>query len=482
MKKFFLSTILSFLFFPDHIFGQQIVISGQTISQSTTWSGTVIIEGDVTVLKNVRLTIEPGTKVLFRPQMDKTGSGEDKTRSELIIKGALKVDGKPGPRGNVLFSSAAKEPRMGDWYGIQLINNKERSLINYATIEYAYSGLIIKKNNSIIRNSQILLNYNAGVSCEVKAEPKIIANYISENGYAGIITSLGARPVLANNIISSNEIGIIAFKTSQPNLGNLQKGSDFNEGHNRILDNIEYDFYNHSNEKLYAENNFWGSNQGNLQSRIYGVVDYQPFGENNFNEFLEINQQSSLATLAETVAVPKQQPIAEVKSKLSVPPINNQPKKKAPQINPINNPLITTEDIPRAQNENEATEIKEEIVPLPVNTLNSERPIATLKQKPLEPQINYDQIFLEHFLDNRKGEIIKKVAPKVSTFSSGLKGRIIIRAIVDINGNVETASVIRGLDGKSDDIALVAAKQFKYKPGSVKGVPVKFFTNILFEF
>ena len=87
---------------------------------------------------------------------------------------------------------------MGDWYGIELLNPQNISIIDYSIIEYGYDGLSIKKNNPLIRNSQIRLNYNSGINVEVKADPKIIKNIISENGYAGVIASLKFTSAIRN--------------------------------------------------------------------------------------------------------------------------------------------------------------------------------------------------------------------------------------------------------------------------------------------
>jgi TonB family protein len=483
-----LFTLFIFLHFQP-VFSQQ-VISGLTINQPTSWSGTIIIEGDVVVAKNARLTIEPGTKVLFKPQMDKTNSGVDPNRSELIIEGVLKVDGKPG--GKVQFSSAGKEPRMGDWYGIFLVNDKQPSVIDYAIIEFAFNGLTLKKNNSHIKNSQFQLNYNSGITCEVMANPILNTNIISENGYAGMIVSLGSRPVLSHNLISLNEIGLIIFSKAQPNLGNLAKGKEYNVGINRIFENTDYDLYNHTNTSMIAENNYWGSNRSQVASRVHGPVDYEPIyiRETNLDDLIQITQESP-QLIAESST--QQQP-AETARQTATQAVNRQTTgESANQPNVAQQGTLKVASNPAlAINAEENTETqekvaepitplkKETVTPVALTKPESERPIAALEEKPAEPQINFDQIFLEHFLDSRKGELVKQVAPKISSF--GPKGRVIVRAVIDKNGNVETASVVRGLDDKSDELSLDAARQFKFKTGSVKGVPVRFFTNILFEF
>jgi len=499
MKKNFLTIIIT-TFLCLNAFGQQQVISGLKINKPVTWSGTIIIDGDVTVENKGRLTVEAGTKVLFKPQTDKTSSGKDKTRSELIIKGSLIVKGHMERK--VTFSSMSKEPRMGDWYGIYIGNPKQISIIDYAIIEYAYNGVLIKKSNPVIRNSQVRLNYNAGILCEVKSEAKITKNIISENGYAGVICGLGAKPVLSHNLISLNEIGVVALSLSQPNLGNLKKGNSYNQGENNIFENTEYDLYNHTKLPLQAENNSWGNNN-DLDSRIYdaaddaqyGVVDMQPvFRQNNLDDLILVAQENSDTRLAENttpnnVEAQKRRPenptgagsASQNKNNTTATKISQTPSlasqtSQTPAIADVSLNDNNENNSPTAAGKKEA----EEINPPALTQTETERPLATLEEKPVKPQINYDQIFFEHFLDSGTKRTLKKVAPKVTQF--GPKGRVIVRAVVGKDGRVEEAKVVKGLSDHYDHISLNAAEQFIFSTGKVKGVPVKFYTNILFEF
>lgn len=59
-----------------------------TITENQTWSNTVYLIGDVTVPKNVTLTIQPGTTIHFS-DYDILQSGKDKTKCEIIVDGFL---------------------------------------------------------------------------------------------------------------------------------------------------------------------------------------------------------------------------------------------------------------------------------------------------------------------------------------------------------------------------------------------------------
>ena len=487
MINFFLVPMFMFIFL-QNASAQQTVISGLKIEKKTRWSGNIIVEGDVIVTKQGHLIIEAGTNILFKPNMDKQHSGKDKTRSELIVFGVLIIKGQIDRK--VTFSSASDEPRMGDWYGIRLLNPHKISVIENCVVEYAFNGISVKMSNPVIRNSQITLNYNAGILVEVKAKPKISKNIISENGYAGVITRLGAKPILSDNLIAANQIGIIAFSLSQPNLGDLSDPKKINQGRNNIFENSEYDVYNHTNLPLLAENNSWGDNKSrkDIALRIYDSADENKYGP---VDFLPVFTRSNLD---ERLPISQVFPGPEVSDFTVLSnPINNTDS------NQVNNllfdsistgqpiipiPLYALDTIQQEQKKQAAQkEVVEEIKVENIKALarNDVKPFET---EPKPPPLNLDKIFLEYFIDSKKGEIIKRHAPQITNpaFGHRAKGRIIVRAVVDKNGDVESAAVIKGLNPYYDKISGEAALKFKYKPGIIKGNRVSFYTNILFEF
>ncbi|MEJ2277182.1 MAG: energy transducer TonB, partial [Candidatus Lokiarchaeota archaeon] len=79
------------------------------------------------------------------------------------------------------------------------------------------------------------------------------------------------------------------------------------------------------------------------------------------------------------------------------------------------------------------------------------------------PEINYEQIFFDGFLDEKK-EIVKQVAPVVSGSRRNIMhGQVYVRVIIDKNGRVENAKALRGIDEYYDKISEEAAKKFVFK-------------------
>ena len=495
MLKIF--TIL-FIILSGAALAQNTIIKGKVIRSSERWSGTIIIEGDVVVNPGARLVIDPGTTVLFRAGMDKSRSGRDKTRCELIVRGVLIARGTI--KNKIRFSSAADQPRMGDWQGVSIMNPRLTCIVNYCIIEYAYNGLVIKKSAPKILNSQIQFNYNAGIIVELKARPKIIGNIISENGYAGMICNTGAAPLLTDNMITLNQIGVINFRTARPNLGDLTPGEDYNPGRNGILDNREYNIHNHSSEELKAENVSWGSKKEKeisalifdaADDRKYGAVDIIPIlgGGLNLDEKILLSQ----ATPSEQTQQPAVSP-STTETETQIPEGGNQPAEMLTPSQPDRQALV-----PDNQNRNDSLPplSTEQVAAVAPGTgerdsvqlasaeadKKTESPSQLQPEARKEPEIDYNQVFLDAFLD--KGRVItKKVAPVIDDMHRGLKahGRIIVRVVVGKMGRVESARVLRGLNPYYDQLALDAAKKFVFEQGTIKGNPVRFSSSLIFEF
>ena len=111
------------------------------ISADTTWSGEILVDGDVVVEPGAALRIAGGTTVLFAPRQDTRQSGFDASRGELLVFGDLALEGGAGP---IRFASAASRPRAGDWSGIYLLDGQDLRLEG-VTIEHARHELVYSR-------------------------------------------------------------------------------------------------------------------------------------------------------------------------------------------------------------------------------------------------------------------------------------------------------------------------------------------------
>ncbi len=452
------------------LLGQTTVVKSPSITGQQRWSGTILVQGDVTIERGARLTIAPGTVIKFATS-DLHRSGADRTRCELIVKGALFAKGQINKK--IIFTSAAEHPKMHDWSGIRIMNLNQPAQFEYVIVEFAYNGFDIKKSNPLIRNSQIRYNYNAGVRIAVRSKARLIGNIIQDNGYAGVICETGAQPVLTDNMITKNQIGVIIFGTAKPNLGDLsQKNSD--QGRNGLFENFEYDLYNHSANNILAEGNSWGTqDKQQIMKQIfdgqdspeYGLVDFNPIiGNIDLDRKLLIAQQSNAYLSGSDSG------LAGGTTSTST----SRPALPLPEI-PLEQdtiPMAKPVELAVAESSSATTE-----------TSAAKEVGGAEVAESKEPQIDFNQVFLDVFLD-KKLKIRKRVTPVISNPERGMNdhGNVIVRVIVGKDGRVEQAEILKSLNYYYDSLALEAAKQFVFEVGTVKGVKVRFSTTLLFKF
>ncbi len=67
-----------------------------TLAIDETWSGDILLTGDITIPEGITLTIDPGTRVLFPAGSDDTASGNDTALTEILVSGSLVANGTDG--------------------------------------------------------------------------------------------------------------------------------------------------------------------------------------------------------------------------------------------------------------------------------------------------------------------------------------------------------------------------------------------------
>lgn len=201
------------------------------IIQDETWSGRVVLTGDVQVVTNVTLTILPGTRVESAPGFDDTLGGEFPDMVELIIAGGslFAVGTEEGP---IVFTSAANVPAHSDWRGIRVEGGS--ATLNRCVFSYAGAGLNLRSvKQSVIENCQFQRNgygvvnspgdettflnctfeRSAHAGLRVRGKVRLISSTLIENAN-GINDGSGAATVelIDCTIIDSYGHGLIASK------------------------------------------------------------------------------------------------------------------------------------------------------------------------------------------------------------------------------------------------------------------------------
>lgn len=63
-----------------------------------------------------------------------------------------------------------------------------------------------------------------------------------------------------------------------------------------------------------------------------------------------------------------------------------------------------------------------------------------------------------------------------------IPGTIRVKVVVNQQGLVESASILRGINEYMDEAVLLVVRKNVYEIGTVNGIPVRFSTNEVFRF
>lgn len=239
---------------PHSSFAGEQTDAPEVISEDATWKGVVEVTGEVVVDVGASLVILPGSTIRFAAR-----DGEEEPKARLIVRGRLVALGTPG--GPVLFTSAASDPKAGDWGGILFDKANDRvSRLLHCRIEYARDAVIaglstismeettitssrvgftsVQKINGglfkcritenrvglyfnessgvIVENCEISGNSEKGVFCTNASSPIIRNCEILSNNDSGIHCTMGSSPLLERNLIRGNKQGVRLELNSRP--------------------------------------------------------------------------------------------------------------------------------------------------------------------------------------------------------------------------------------------------------------------------
>jgi parallel beta-helix repeat protein len=191
---------------------------GRTVGDSAllgeaVWQGRIVVDGIVRVPEGSRLVILPGTIVEFtKKDTNHDGIGEN----GLLIQGVIIAKGtKEHP---IFFRSAEKEPRMGDWDAINIMNSdRVQNLIEYCQIESGYRGLHFHFANVAVADSVVKNNYRG-----VQFQESIVS--IRGTCFYGNESGLQARDsdiAFLDNVVSDNYSGMNLFRNTLTLKGNV---------------------------------------------------------------------------------------------------------------------------------------------------------------------------------------------------------------------------------------------------------------------
>ena len=183
-----------------------LTLKDEVIDGEMVWSGTVHIDGVVTVKKTGRLVIEAGTRIAFVPRdHDGDGIGD----AELLVEGTLVARGTP--EHPILFTSAARQPRPADWKYVYLDFSRE-SVLDHVIAEYAYSGLQVHFSRARVTNSIFRFNVDGLRFSTVNLVAA--GNRMHDNRHGLRYEERNSQALIHHNDIRDNDIGIFVVTRS----------------------------------------------------------------------------------------------------------------------------------------------------------------------------------------------------------------------------------------------------------------------------
>lgn len=157
----------------------------------------------------------------------------------------------------------------------------------------------------------------------------------------------------------------------------------------------------------------------------------------------------------------KNEPVKKEEQKVVYPPLPEAPKIQEPFLNGETKPESSSVEniVPNVQPKIEKP--KEEIIPPKEEKSVTEEPsfFVAVEESP-QPIGGLAAI---------QNKIVYPIAAK----RQGIQGKVLIQAIIDENGNVAKAKIIKGIGSGCDEAALDAVKSSKFTPGKQRGRNVR---------
>jgi len=312
--------------------GACLATNGGTLTFSQNVSRTVDNEGLIAANNNGVIELKDNARLIFKAganfTADPGATFKFGQNARIDMYGKMLAQGNAG--NPITFTSDKTNPSPGDWRGINFFDSADdASIIEYAVMEYARTGLwlnsaspTIRHNtlrnghlynlrldystalieDNIIENSNLISGVYARFSDATfdnntirnhakdgmylyQSNPVMINNTVSNNTRYGIYCYGYSSPQLGTsttqqgkNLITNNSEGIHAYNNSNPFLG-LKLGSKTVGGYNSIKSNSAWGVSATSNSNIQAEYNWWGHYPvviGDVYSDGTSSVDYSP--------------------------------------------------------------------------------------------------------------------------------------------------------------------------------------------------------------
>ncbi len=182
------------------------------IDSDTSWSGDILLEGDIYVEPGVTLTIKPGTRIFFsggeiKTEIQRLRRVEGATydifspeRIEIICAGDIIARGTE--ENPITLSAPPANPERGG--GFNFVGNRSTSALEFVHIKGGYIGVRVYDSRApIMENLTVTGNTAGGIGFWDTSSAVIKDSYVYGNKY-GIGAADGTRVDISGGVIKNN--------------------------------------------------------------------------------------------------------------------------------------------------------------------------------------------------------------------------------------------------------------------------------------
>jgi len=253
-----------------------LTINGYTLTQNETWSGIILLKGDIVVPSGITLTINPGTIINISANTPVYDGGMTTGKIDFNINGSLIINGNA--QNIVQLKSAASSPQSDDWFGIWSGNQLKLTYCYLSDAEqgvngYATTAMNIK--NCCFNNMIWAISDDGSVKSSLSNNSFVNVS----NGYESWVSNKNAQldySEFKNNTVDVQILGTLSTVTNNAS--------------------ITVNYSNFSGNKLYNLDWSWGgvgsiTNSNITANYCYGITSYLNNG--NGNTYTYTNQLSN---------------------------------------------------------------------------------------------------------------------------------------------------------------------------------------------
>ncbi|MDI1448664.1 DUF4215 domain-containing protein, partial [Polyangium sp. 6x1] len=150
----------------------------------TTAGSPYTIAGDLTVGKNVTVTIDAGVTLQFAAGSDIMGSGLDTNRGELVVKGTLASNGTAASPVTLKATTSGAS----NWYGVVVEQAATAATLTYTNIQSTNTGLRSDAPGTVLSSNKVSIDTTSNGVYLLAGTPTLTSTTVLNSSYAAYVS------------------------------------------------------------------------------------------------------------------------------------------------------------------------------------------------------------------------------------------------------------------------------------------------------